>query len=323
MDHLHVPVVSVCCITFNHSEFIRACLDGFLSQETNFQFEIIINDDCSTDGTKEIILEYASKHPGIIVPVFHRENKYSQGIRGMFINYVFPKARGKYIAMCEGDDYWTDPLKLQKQFDFLENNPSYGMIAGGFIARDIQQGTDEIVIEKYSDTKNAIPLPGFDITFERMKHHWLTKTLTVFFKKELLNLEILNKYQYLRDVHISYHLLKAGKGYYLKEVLGVYHIHSGGIYSGIQEVAKRLDKYKLYDELYQKSPDDYTRFRLLKSILKLLSNDTYKKSNDPTLSKSFLLQRAFKLSNGKDEVFNIIRFAYPLFHRVFLKPFVN
>lgn len=121
------PMVSICSITYNHAPFIRQCLDGFLMQQCNFPIEIIINDDCSTDGTTEIIREYAEKYPDKIFPIFHEENLYSQGVRGMFQKFVFPKARGKYIALCEGDDYWTDPLKLQKQVDFLESHPDYSM----------------------------------------------------------------------------------------------------------------------------------------------------------------------------------------------------
>ena len=121
-------LVSICSITYNHAPYIRQCLDGFLMQKTNFPVEVIINDDCSTDGTTEIIREYAEKYPDIIKPIFHEENQYQKGVRGMFQRFVFPKARGKYIALCEGDDYWTDPLKLQKQVDFLEANPEYGLV---------------------------------------------------------------------------------------------------------------------------------------------------------------------------------------------------
>lgn len=127
MSSIETPLVSICSITYNHEPYIRQCLDGMLSQKTNFPFEIIINDDCSTDGTTEIIKEYVAKYPNIIRPIFHEENQYSKGVRGMFANFCFPKARGKYIALCEGDDYWTDPLKLQKQVDFLENNKEYSM----------------------------------------------------------------------------------------------------------------------------------------------------------------------------------------------------
>lgn len=125
---MNKPLVSICSITYNHAPYIRECLDGLLRQRTSFSFEIIINDDCSTDGTTEIIKEYERKYPDIIHPIFHKDNQYQKGERGIFQRFVFPKAQGQYIALCEGDDYWTDSLKLQKQVDFLEQNPEYGMI---------------------------------------------------------------------------------------------------------------------------------------------------------------------------------------------------
>ncbi|MGO1759654.1 MAG: glycosyltransferase family 2 protein [Mammaliicoccus vitulinus] len=116
------PLVSISCITFNHESFIKDCLEGFLMQETSFEFEILIHDDASTDDTVDIIKLYQEKYPDLIKPIFQTENQYSKGERGISLKYNFPRAKGKYIAMCEGDDYWTDPLKLQKQYDFMEAN---------------------------------------------------------------------------------------------------------------------------------------------------------------------------------------------------------
>ena len=121
------PLVSICCVTYNHAPFIRQCLEGFISQKVNFEYEIIINDDCSTDGTTDVIKEYKEKYPELIIPIFHDTNQYSQGVRGIFATFCFPKAKGKYIAICEGDDYWDNPYKLQLQVDFLKNNPDYSM----------------------------------------------------------------------------------------------------------------------------------------------------------------------------------------------------
>ena len=98
------PLVSVSCITYNHNNYIRECLDGFLSQKTTFLMKLIIHDDCSTDGTKEIIEEYAAKYPDIIFPMFQKDNQYSKGIKPTW-EFNFSRCRGKYIAMCEGDDY--------------------------------------------------------------------------------------------------------------------------------------------------------------------------------------------------------------------------
>ena len=117
------PFVSCCCITYNHEKFIAMALDSMLIQETDFPFEIIVRDDCSTDQTAAIIKQYAKEYPNIIRPIFEKENQYSKGINGTPM--VLTKARGKYIAFLEGDDYWRDEYKLQKQVDFLEKNEEY------------------------------------------------------------------------------------------------------------------------------------------------------------------------------------------------------
>lgn len=116
--------VSICSITYNHAPYIRECLDGFLMQECNFDFEVLIHDDASTDNTAEIIKEYQAKYPDIIKPIIQTENQWSKGVRTIQSTYNFSRAKGKYLALCEGDDYWTDPLKLQKQVDALEQHPN-------------------------------------------------------------------------------------------------------------------------------------------------------------------------------------------------------
>ena len=118
------PLISICCITYNHVNYIRECINGFILQKTNFTFEILIFDDASTDGTDKIIKEFSSTYSNIIT-FLQTENQW--GKNDGFINYLLPAAKGKYIAICEGDDYWTDHLKLQKQVDFLERNHNYVM----------------------------------------------------------------------------------------------------------------------------------------------------------------------------------------------------
>ncbi len=116
------PVVSICSITYNHENYIAEAIDSFLMQETNFPFEVLINEDCSTDNTANIIREYEKKYPNIIKPIYQKENQYSKGFR-MNPTFNYPRAKGKYIALCEGDDYWTDPKKLQIQIDEMKKNP--------------------------------------------------------------------------------------------------------------------------------------------------------------------------------------------------------
>ena len=105
--------LSIVCTAYNHEKYIRSALDGFVMQKTNFAFEAIVHDDASTDGTADIIREYAKKYPDIIVPIIQTENQHSKKVQ-ITREIIFPMIKGKYIAFCEGDDYWTDPYKLQK-----------------------------------------------------------------------------------------------------------------------------------------------------------------------------------------------------------------
>lgn len=116
-------MVSICCITYNQEEYITDTLDGFIQQETAFPFEIIIHDDASTDKTADIIRIYHSKYPTIIKPIYQTDNQYSKGVE-IYAEFVFPSAKGDFVALCEGDDYWIDPHKLQKQVDALLDHPS-------------------------------------------------------------------------------------------------------------------------------------------------------------------------------------------------------
>lgn len=116
-------MVSVSCLVYNHAKYLRKCLDGFVMQKTNFKFEVLIHDDASTDGSQEIIREYERKYPDIIKPIYQTENQYSKPGVSILWRYQYTRIKGKYVAFCEGDDYWTDPNKLQIQFEIMERNP--------------------------------------------------------------------------------------------------------------------------------------------------------------------------------------------------------
>ncbi|MCB9170790.1 MAG: glycosyltransferase [Flavobacteriales bacterium] len=116
------PLVSVLCTTYQHEAYIAQALDGFLMQRLDAPFEVIVHDDASTDGTPDIIRSYQDRHPDIIKPIFQKVNQFANA-PGRVTRIVNEAANGRYIALCEGDDYWTDPLKLQLQVDLLEANP--------------------------------------------------------------------------------------------------------------------------------------------------------------------------------------------------------
>lgn len=119
-------LISILCITYNHEKYIAQALDGFISQKTSFPFEVIVHDDASTDGTTIIIKDYEKKYPHLIKPIYERNNLYSRGI-SILRRCLTEFCNGKYIALCEGDDYWTDPQKLEKQISFMEHHPECTM----------------------------------------------------------------------------------------------------------------------------------------------------------------------------------------------------
>ncbi len=135
-------IVTVYCLSYNHETYIRDALESFVSQKTNFKFEVIVHDDASTDGTAGIIREYETKYPEIIKPIYQTENQYSQGV-DIYTSYILPMVKGKYIAICEGDDYWLDEYKLQKQVDALELHKDIDICAHA--ANKVNEKTKEFI----------------------------------------------------------------------------------------------------------------------------------------------------------------------------------
>lgn len=236
-------LVSVYCATYNHVTFIRQCLEGFVMQKTSFPFEVLIHDDASTDGTQDIVREYAARYPDIIKPIYQKENQFSRGVK-IYLTYVFPRVKGKYIAMCEGDDYWTDPYKLQKQVDFLESHPDYVMCSSRFDKYWQESG----LLEEDPDKK----FKGADYDLQNLiGGKWLTQTLTVMYRRSALDLKRYEQYGMSLDMILFYELLKHGKGYCFPEVMGVYRYHDGGVWSEVSQNHRRLIEFKARLAIYR------------------------------------------------------------------------
>lgn len=218
------PLVSICCITYNHEHYIKEAFDGFIMQKTNFPVEIVISDDCSKDNTREIIAEYKAKYPDLIRDVSPDKNL---GSSANFI-YVQQCAQGKYIAICEGDDYWTDPYKLQKQVDFLEAHSEYSVCWHRYkrwnMISDVCSDDDN-----YKIIKNGAV--GTDIDINTYFSHWYTQPLTMVYRRDSLDLDWCEKFKYFRDMHMMYNLLRHGNGYVFSFCGGIYRMHLGGVAS--------------------------------------------------------------------------------------------
>lgn len=147
-------LVSVICTVYNHERYLRQTLEGIVTQKTTFKFEAIVHDDCSTDGSEKIIKEYEEKYPEIIKAVYQKENQYSKGIN-IFNTFMKPQIKGKYCAICEGDDFWTDVFKLEKQVSYMETHPDCTFCFTNAIIHNVQNGKKRLMIPYLkSDSKN-------------------------------------------------------------------------------------------------------------------------------------------------------------------------
>lgn len=245
-------LVSIRCTTYNHAQYIRQCLDGFVMQKTNFPFEAIVHDDASTDGTDKIILEYAEKYPNIIIPVLEEENQYSKG-NGSVTRIVESYMRGKYIAFCEGDDYWTDPYKLQKQVDFLEAHPDYGLCHTDFYTTGRRRITP-VKEEKDDNYWPSILIKGLRIG-----------TVTVMVRSDIyMNRPRLNvgKGWPIGDLPIWYEIARVSKIKYLPEITATYRIvaesasHSQSLDKVLRYEEKKLEMKRFYAKTYNVEVDE-------------------------------------------------------------------
>ncbi len=282
-------VVSIQCLVYNHEAFLRKCLEGFVNQVTNFHYEAIIHDDASTDGSVNIIKEYAKEYPDIIKPIFQSENQYTKGGYGLIFNILHQQSKGDFIAICEGDDYWTDPYKLQKQVDVLKERKDISVVSGGY----------EIMKNGVKVGESCIKRGGcnmFEFDVDQWSNGWLVKTLTVLYRPEALSeyREKIEKYKYIRDIHLFYHLLKNGNGIYLSEILGAYNIHEDSACSSVPKNNNALYNYLCNRELYRWNNDGVTRNRLLKSINSRLVDRMPSQNNFGLLIEGLRISRSIR-----------------------------
>ncbi len=255
--------VSICCLVYNHKSYIRKALDSFLMQRTSFAYEILINDDASTDGSTEIIREYEERYPDIIKPLYHQENQYQKGVTNPSGTYNFPRAKGKYIALCEGDDYWTDAGKLQKQFEYMQAHKDCSLclhsagtesLDGSFVAGMVRpyRKSRDISSEEIINKSAAYP------------------TASLFFPTDLVR-ELPDFYFRCPVGDIPLQLILANHGYarYMDEPMSVYRIGDPGSWSVLEKQGDYIYKQERYfismQNMYLRF-DEYSEYRFTQVV---------------------------------------------------------
>ena len=276
------PKISVVCLTYNHERYLEQCLEGFVSQKTNFAYEVIVHDDASTDNTAKIIEKYTAKYPEIIKPLYEKENQYSKWkkISPITANIILSLVRSEYIAICEGDDYWIDENKLQNQVDALDKHPQCHMC----VCRT------RVVNESGEATKRIMPkimIPSGLIDSKRFLEYCLNEN----FHTSGLTLRT----AYMKDYYkhncyfaqncpvedIPYRLYYASLGpvFYLSNIMTCYRT---GSVSSVQKITSStlskkiemhrimIETYRKYDEFTKHQYSDYCRENILRNEFGIL-----------------------------------------------------
>ena len=246
-------LVSICCLTYNHAAYIRECLDGFLMQRTDFPVEIIVHDDASTDGTQDILREYQARYPDRFHLILQTENQYSKGVN--VAQYFLPYIHGKYIAFCEGDDYWTDPDKLQRQVDFLGAHPDHSMCCHRIIWYIQDEGKFE---------ERAYPIVPNKEGISFTLRNWIDwghffQTSSVGVCEDSIDIKFLSLFERSKDTHLYYSVLERGKGYFFNDSASVYRVTRRGVWTSLSSEEQALKGIETVCEIYRERKNKITR----------------------------------------------------------------
>lgn len=271
MQDVSPKKVSIHCLVYNHAPYLRDCLEGFVKQQTNFAFEAIVHDDASTDGSGDIIREYAERYPHIIKPILQKKNLYQSPERYLISKSIAAISTGEYKAICEGDDYWTDPTKLQKQVDFLEANPDYSMVC-----------TDADVLtphgtEHWHRYSKSCEVPLKDIV---MKGGAWIHTASILYRANAISpYPIFCKKCHVGDYPLQILLAIRGKVHFIAERMVVYRYMSIGSWSSTTKITdetyfqhwlSEINMLKGFNELTEYRNNEIFSARMAKYAIVLL-----------------------------------------------------
>ena len=313
--------VSILCMAYNQEKYIRQTLESFVMQKTNFPFEVLVNDDVSTDKTPEIIKEFADKYPNILKPVFQKENQYSKGI-SIHTNFLFPKAKGKYLAFCEGDDFWTDENKLQMQYDIMEKNPDCHLCLHK--VRVISENGEELketypehLSKKIINTEKFLKLIFCSYTFQTSSYFLRAEDYKNFIKDFNESLLLYRLYSEIRigDEPTLIYFGLLGKTYYINKIMSKYRAFSLGSWSSRMNSKSNEQKVKMFKHLIKitEEIDKYTSYKYHKLCVVRFLRFSIEIAKY-TLNKKDLLLKGRKEFFGRFNLFHkSILFMYILF----------
>ena len=293
------PLVAISCLVYNHEPYLRDCFEGFVMQKTNFRFVAIVHEDCSTDNSAAIIREYEAKYPDIFRPIYETENQWHKmdGSLDRIMNAAIDATGAKYIAMCEGDDYWTDPYKLQKQVDFLEEHSDYSMCCHG--ADVLNETSRKIDCEcEHMTTREYFPDDAFPT--------WQIPTASIVYRHQVVEqYPLINSKDFLAgDVVLILKCMHIGRVWGFAEHMSVYRMNPGGATSKSLDLTGQLRlclHYKALIKNFPKIDTDYchryiamtyyTNFRNAKGFKTKMKSLWIAINNRP----SYVLRKVFKI----------------------------
>ena len=303
--------ISILCVTYNHENYIRKTLEGFLQQKGNFSYEIIVHDDASTDGTTDILKEYQKKYPDIIRLVLQTENQYSQKKKILF-DFLFPEVRGKYIAICEGDDEWIYEGKLQRQFLRMEEYPEVSLCLHNALRIDARTGESVLHIQGM-DSGN---LSDEEIILCK---HGRAPTASFFLRTK--NIKNLPKYFYevpVGDDPLKHHCALKGQIYYMNEVWCIRNFMCEGSWNKrfqgneaysldyFDKFAQYLWKYnQVSKERFEKYISEYQRTLFTLNLKKLVQ-----KNNRIVVVEKFIQQKNKQYEQQYEDILDELEFAF-------------
>lgn len=232
------PVVSIVCITYNHENFIKECLDGFLMQETTFPVEIVVHDDASQDDTPNILKRYAADHPGLFHLILQQENKFSKNIRPTPI--AIAAARGRFIAFCDGDDYWTDPTKLESQVRHLEAKPGANLSFHRVRIRAMDGRTLDISILPEFELKAYYPVE------EMMRRNFLPTSSVLVRREAVASTPNWFPYISMNDWPRWIIACENSPALAFNKIMGIYRVHDTGLWTSLDRTSKFIADLDFY-----------------------------------------------------------------------------